>query len=214
MAKQVGPLFITGTIDGVIFYKLGDQYYLRSKGAYKSGKQMRKDPYYRRTLEKADQFGLASKLVRWVYYRHLPRAVRKHGLFGKLTGMVNRWLQAGKGTDEVREALIAYCQGLVSTTTATVVAVPQPIQPKVECAAAMIPAVTATQPALVTTPVTQKSKQARYLSRWKVKSCGRLHIPKEKFRYKSGTGFDGRHPAIGQPSLCRRPLNNEATNGL
>ena len=44
MAKQVGPLFITGTIDGIIFYKLGDHYYMRSKGSYKSGKQMRRDP--------------------------------------------------------------------------------------------------------------------------------------------------------------------------
>ena len=44
MAKQVGPVFITGTIDGIIFYKLGDTYYLRSKGDYKSAKMMRKDP--------------------------------------------------------------------------------------------------------------------------------------------------------------------------
>ncbi|HYH14599.1 MAG TPA: hypothetical protein VD794_05250, partial [Flavisolibacter sp.] len=57
MAKQVGPLFITGTIDGIIFYKLGETYYLRSKGAYKSGKQMRKDPTFKRTLERPPSLG-------------------------------------------------------------------------------------------------------------------------------------------------------------
>src|SRR5438552_1929470 len=49
MAKQVGPLFITGTIDGIIFYKLNGQYYMRSKGDYRSGKQMRKDPRLKRS---------------------------------------------------------------------------------------------------------------------------------------------------------------------
>src|SRR6476620_248999 len=102
MAKQVGPLFITGTIDGIIFYKLGDQYYMRSNGSYKSGKQMRKDPYLKRTMQNADRFGVASRLVKSVYYRHLPREVRKNGLFGKLTGMVNRWLREEKSKEEIQ----------------------------------------------------------------------------------------------------------------
>ena len=119
MAKQVGPLFFTGTVDGVIFYKLGNQYYMRSKGDYKSGKQMRKDPHYKRTMQQADQFGTASKLLKEVYYRHLPRAVRKHGLYGKLTGLVNRWLQQGKGREEVRALLLAHCQTLAAAATPT-----------------------------------------------------------------------------------------------
>ena len=83
MAKQAGPLFFTGTIDGIVFYKLGDQYYMRSKGDYKSGKQMRKDPAYKRTMQNADTFGEASKLVKYWYYRQVPKAERKHGLFGQ-----------------------------------------------------------------------------------------------------------------------------------
>src|SRR5688572_28396186 len=113
MAKQVGPLFITGTIDGIIFYKLGDQYYLRSKGDYKSAKRMRKDPRLKRTMEKASQFGEASKITKEVYYRQLPKEVRRQGLFGKLTGRVNSWLQQGKTREEAKEALIAHCQTLV-----------------------------------------------------------------------------------------------------
>ena len=121
MAKQVGPLFVTGTIDGIIFYKLGNQYYMRSKGSYKSGKQMRKDPSYKRTMQNAYRFGEASEIVKSVYYRHLPKAVRKHGLFGKLTGLVNRWLYAGKAEAEVRELLLAHCQHLAATTNTPVV---------------------------------------------------------------------------------------------
>jgi len=67
MAKQVGPLFFTGTTDGVIFYKLGDKYYTRSKGSYKSARHMRRNPRYRRTLQQAGRFGGAVKLVQDVY---------------------------------------------------------------------------------------------------------------------------------------------------
>ncbi|HYH13667.1 MAG TPA: hypothetical protein VD794_00510, partial [Flavisolibacter sp.] len=200
MAKQVGPLFITGTIDGVIFYKLGEKYYIRSKGAYKSGKQMRKDPYYRRTIEKADQFGAASKLVRWVYYRHLPRAARKHGLFGKLTGMANRLLQAGKGTDEVREALIIYCKTLQPVKPVAGDITAEVKTPEGATAKTGVPATSTTDLPVRITPALQKSKQARYLSRWKVKRNGRLHIPQQK-----GMSLLDNHQVIATVSPPRIP---------
>jgi hypothetical protein len=177
MAKQVGPLFITGTIDGIIFYKLGDQYYIRSKGCYKSAKYMRKDPRLQRTMQKANQFGVASKLVKEVYYRHLPREVRRQGLFGKLTGMVNGWLQKGKTKEEARELLIAHCQTLVPEglvapiTSVTYVAEPAPA--RVQAQSAVVS--TTRKPAIVPT---QKAKKARYLSYWKVKQSGRLQVPR------------------------------------
>jgi hypothetical protein len=174
MAKQVGPLFFTGTVDGLIFYKLGDHYYMRSKGSYKSRKQMRRDPKYKRTMEKADQFGQASNLTKEVYYRYLPKAVRKHGLFSKLTGLVNGWLQQGKHKEEVLELLIAYCQTLVSTATVTPAAALTTAN-----AAKAIPVITSTQQSSSNSkPRTTKVKQARYLSRWKVKPNGRLQVPK------------------------------------
>jgi len=119
MAKQVGPLFFTGTIDGLIFYKLGDNYYTRSKGSYKSAKHMRRNPRYQRTMEKADQFGRASRLLKEVYYCYLPKAIRKHGLYGKLTGVVNTWLQQGKSPEEVRALLLAHLQQLAAAVGKT-----------------------------------------------------------------------------------------------
>ncbi|ANE51502.1 hypothetical protein [Flavisolibacter tropicus] len=202
MAKQVGPIFATGTIDGIIFYKLGDKYYMRSKGDYKSAKMMRKDPKLKRTMEKADQFRAAVKLLKPVYYRQLPKGVRKYGLFGKLTGMVNRWLQEGKSHEEVKETLITYCQSLAQP--APVKAAPAvkatKATPSAKATAAM-PAVT-TAPPEVAAPATQavtsaeektqqttqpiRVKQARYLSRWKVKRNGQLHIPHTTNGWPSG----------------------------
>ena len=180
MAKQVGPLFITGTIDGIIFYKLGDQYYIRSKGDYKSGKQMRKDPRLKRTMQKAAQFGAASDITKEVYYRHLPREIRKHGLFGKLTGRVNSWLQQGKSREEAKAALIAHCQtlvpeGMVAPITPVIyVEEPSPKTAEVKTATPLV----VQKP--VTAAPTRNAKKARYLSHWKVKSNGRLHIPKRQ----------------------------------
>jgi hypothetical protein len=179
MAKQVGPLFITGTIDGIIFYKLGEQYYIRSKGSYKSAKYMRKDPRLKRTMEKANQFGGASKLVKEVYYRQLPREVRKFGLFGKLTGMVNSWLQKGKPKEEVKELLIAHCQTLVPEgLVAPITPVTYVAEPTQANASAVLKSAKSVQQPV--SPVIQKPKQARYLSKWKVKPNGRLHVSQHR----------------------------------
>ncbi|ANE51313.1 hypothetical protein [Flavisolibacter tropicus] len=176
MAKQVGPVFITGTIDGIIFYKLGDTYYLRSKGDYKSAKRMRKDPNLKRTMANADRFGVAAKMVKRVYYRQLPGTVRKPGLFARLTGMVNKWLYQGKTKEEAQELLLAHCQKLAARQT-TIDVIPSvsattPVSPPPPTPA---PTIRETKPT-VAIPA-PRVKQARYLSKWKVKRNGRLHIP-------------------------------------
>ena len=178
MAKQVGPIFFTGTIDGLIFYKLGDNYYMRSKGSYKSARHMRRNPRYQRTLQQADRFGSASQLVKEVYYRHLPRAVRKHGLFGKLTGMVNRWLYAGKAEAEVKELLIAHCQKLAAAVTMPAKFKAKAITPEQPTPTTKRPTITA-QPSPVNEqcPTDRRGKQARYLSRWKVNGMGAYTYP-------------------------------------
>jgi hypothetical protein len=117
MAKQAGPVFFTGTIDGLIFYKLGEEYYVRRLGKYKNKKQMRRSPKYERTMKNADQFGEASALSKWIYYDHMPRAARKHGAFGRLTGVAYRLIQEGKSKEEVTAMLIAYCRSFDPIST-------------------------------------------------------------------------------------------------
>ena len=179
MAKQVGPLFITGTIDGVIFYKLNGQYLMRSKGDYRSGKQMRKDPCLKRTMANADQFGVASKLVKYSYYRYLPPEVRRWGLYGELTGMVKRWLQSGKSNDEAETLLIAYMKTLLPKEVTETINPPTIVKQLPSTAKEK-----ATEPSSgqhsVAVPNTRNRKQARYLSRWKVNKRGYLHIPKSE----------------------------------
>jgi hypothetical protein len=180
MAKQVGPLFFTGTIDGIIFYELNGKYYTRSKGAYKSAKHMRRNPKYKRTMENADRFGSASKLVQVVYYHYLPKALRKQGVYGQLTGLLYGWLQEGKSEAQAREALITHCQAMVETTINTPTATVKEnghvkASTTGEESAAVKPSIK--HKPVMAIPV-QKPKQARYLSRWKVKHNGQLHIPK------------------------------------
>jgi hypothetical protein len=117
MAKQAGPVFFTGTIDGLIFYELNGQYYVRRLGKYKNKKQMRRSPKYERTMKNADQFGEASALSKWIYYDHMPRAARKHGAFGRLTGVAYRLIQEGRSKEEITAMLIAYCRSFDPITT-------------------------------------------------------------------------------------------------
>jgi hypothetical protein len=176
MAKQVGPLLFTGTINGLIFYELNGKYYSRSKGSYKSAKHMRRNPKYKRTMENADRFGMASKLVREVYYQYLPKAMRKQGVYGKLTGKVRDWLQEGKSREEAQALLIEHCQSLYN-------AVNQPMNNK---QGTIGYEQVATNTMVLSIPLNEqrspinaqpKAKQARYLSRWKVKKNGHLYIP-------------------------------------
>jgi hypothetical protein len=176
MAKQVGPLFFTGTIDGIIFYKVGDKYYTRSKGSYKSAKHMRRNPKYKRTMENADRFGGASKLTQEIYYRHVPKQHRKQGVYGQLTGLLHGWLQEGKSKEDAQALLIAHCQSLSTQVS-------QSVNNKQREIGKMQQAISAKQPITLgnkqrsTNTFQQKPKQARYLSNWKVKKNGKLHIP-------------------------------------
>jgi hypothetical protein len=107
MARQAGPIFITGTIDDLVFYKLGEHYYVRQKGERTPGvkKRLKQDKGYALLQLKQAEFGQASELVRQMYYS-LPLEVRKQGLFGKLTGKAVRLLRAGKSKAEIKELLL------------------------------------------------------------------------------------------------------------
>ena len=104
MARQAGPLFITGTIDDLVFYKLGEHYYVRQKGERTPGvkKRLKQDEGYALLQLKQREFGRASELVKTMYYT-LPLEVRKQGLFGTLTGKAVRWLRQGKSEEEIKE---------------------------------------------------------------------------------------------------------------
>lgn len=100
MAKQVGPVFITGTIGDICFYKMDGEYYARMKSSL-TGKRVKKDRKFRRTMEYAGLMGQASKIAAGVY-RLLPEDKRKHTLYRVMTGQVLRMLKDGMEPDMVK----------------------------------------------------------------------------------------------------------------
>ncbi|ANE52303.1 hypothetical protein [Flavisolibacter tropicus] len=107
MARQAGPLFITGTIDDMVFYQMNGKYYMRLKGEPTTGtkKRMSQDEHYPLLCLRKREFKEASKWVRTWYYT-LPKEVRKHGLFGKLTGKAVRMLRKGVTKETVKTLLL------------------------------------------------------------------------------------------------------------
>jgi len=60
MARQVGPIKITGTIGDLSFYKSGDDYLVRMKGG-PSKKKIMSSPSFVRTRENISEFGACSQ---------------------------------------------------------------------------------------------------------------------------------------------------------
>lgn len=104
MAKQAGPLYLTGTIDDITFYKMEGEYYARKKSSL-TGKQFRTDPRFARSRKSAASFGAASELASDIYWQ-LPKAQRGKGVVNKLTGKVGKLLREGKTPEEVTTILL------------------------------------------------------------------------------------------------------------
>ena len=86
MAKQVGIVKITGTIDVITFYKLGDEYYARMKTSL-TGKRFWKDKAFEGSRKSARAMGVASQLAS-LLYRTLPKELKGRPVFQKLTGRI------------------------------------------------------------------------------------------------------------------------------
>jgi hypothetical protein len=71
MAKQVGDIIIIGTIDDITFYVMEGKGYARKKSRL-TGKRVKKDPKFKRTMQSAHRLGRASQLASKVY-RSLPK---------------------------------------------------------------------------------------------------------------------------------------------
>ncbi len=99
MAKQEGPYFVTGCAGNICFYKMDGQYYMRLKSTL-SGKRVKKDPRFKKTMQNAGLLADASKIASKLY-RELPKEERAKGLYRKLTGMGMRLLKEGKSKEEV-----------------------------------------------------------------------------------------------------------------
>lgn len=95
MAKQIGEINIVGTIGNICFYKMGDEYYARLKSSL-TGKRVKKDPRFKRTMEFASFLSLAAKIASDIYCT-LPK---QRGLYRKIVGMAMQLLKLGIEKEE------------------------------------------------------------------------------------------------------------------
>jgi len=99
MAKQTGPIKITGTIGNICFYEMDGKFYARLKSSL-TGKRVKKDPRFRLTMVYADLLVQASKLASCCY-RSLPEEERAHPMYRALTGLAMKMLKAGMDPEEI-----------------------------------------------------------------------------------------------------------------
>src|ERR1044072_6838067 len=107
MAKQSGPLYITGTYNGICFYKMNGAYYARQKSSL-SGKRVKKDKAFTLTMVYAGIFGRASEIAGEVY-RGLDPKKKKHALYRAMTSKANKLLKEGLDSEAVKARLLADC---------------------------------------------------------------------------------------------------------
>src|SRR2546430_1503207 len=80
--------------DLVTSYKMRGNFYIRSKSSL-TGKRVKKNPKFARTMANARKTGQASAIASGVYSQ-LPDGWKLHTLFRTLTGIAIRGLHAGK----------------------------------------------------------------------------------------------------------------------
>lgn len=91
MAKQIGLLRIVGTVGGICFYRMEEQYYARAKSSL-SGKRVKLDPVFAETMRCAKRMARASKIAAVLYRQIVPPQERSREKFRELVGMVMREL--------------------------------------------------------------------------------------------------------------------------
>jgi hypothetical protein len=104
MAKQIGDIIITGTIDDITFYEMDGKGYARHKSSL-TGKRVKRDPRFKRTMQSAHRLGKGSQLASKVY-RSLPRAEQVYALFKELKRIAILALKEGKREEEVMMLLL------------------------------------------------------------------------------------------------------------
>lgn len=99
MATQAGTFHITGCIDNLCFYKMDGKYYVRMKSSL-TGKRVKKDPRFKRTMQYAGLLANASKIAS-ALYKALPKESKGIAVYRMITGKAMKLLQEGKNADEI-----------------------------------------------------------------------------------------------------------------
>ena len=101
MARQIGLVRATGTIDGLTFYEMMGVHYVRRKSSL-TKERIKKDKAYALFRWHSSLHGAAAKVAKPLYWM-LPEKKRKHHMFGKLTAFVKGLMREGKSAEEIVE---------------------------------------------------------------------------------------------------------------
>ncbi len=104
MGKQKGPLFVTGTYNGICYYKMDGEYYFRKKSSL-DGKRVKRDKRFTLTMVYAGILGQASALAGEIY-RSLPVERRQRAVYRAMTSTANQLLKKGVDADTVKAQLM------------------------------------------------------------------------------------------------------------
>jgi hypothetical protein len=107
MAKQSGPIKVTGTVQGLTFYKLEGNYYVRQKSSL-TRKRVKTDPAFANTRKENDLMALASSTASRVYQQLKPNS--KVHQYRKLTAEAKRLYRQGLKPATVTRRLFLYAE--------------------------------------------------------------------------------------------------------
>jgi hypothetical protein len=96
MARLLPTTPVLGTKDGIVVYKRGSNYYVRTKSTL-SGERVKKAAAFKNTMKSARLLGKASKIASKIY-QQLPQ--KRFKQFRKLTGIAMTHLKAGLSEKE------------------------------------------------------------------------------------------------------------------
>lgn len=106
MAEQTGFIKITGTVNGICFYRLHGKYYARLKSSL-SGERVQRSPAFENTMKYAGLLAKASVIASDVY-NMLPKEKKERKIYQRLVGMGMRLFKEGTRKEEVIEVLKKY----------------------------------------------------------------------------------------------------------
>src|SRR5689334_3897162 len=107
MARQIGPLLISGVVDGLCFYEAGGQALVRRHNPV-SGERFRSEEAFAGSRRSCARLAAGSRLASMVY-RGLPARVRVYSLYVALKGRAVALLKDGLAEEAVERALRESC---------------------------------------------------------------------------------------------------------
>jgi len=109
MAKQAGSYRVKGSIDGVCFYKMNGEYYVRLRSSL-TGKQFWERKAFEGSRKSCKRFGEGNKIASKIY-RMIEEEKREYPLFCFLKKRAILLLKEGMNVEEVEAMLVDYVFG-------------------------------------------------------------------------------------------------------